>query len=182
MVGPNKRLRRKTTVSQKGCSQLLMLTSEWWMQFAYPVGSYYQTIYVLPSLATWRLLSKAWREIWDQGCRVKLSLHQDHVSQLRFAAQVSQLDLLFRRDSVNKILYYYEGYMQEGLRCIVSMSWKTFMELRPILVQVSRLRNGLQQRPCACLHPDCFRLCAWRGVSFQVFAFVQTGFCLQSDK
>ena len=48
-----------------------------------------------------RLLCKAWREFWDQGFRVKLSLHQAHVSKLCMAGFDMQ-----QKDG-NKIKFYY---------------------------------------------------------------------------
>ena len=159
MAGPTKRLRRKTTVSQSGCSELLMLTSEWWMQFVLPVGHYVQRNDVAAWIRNWRLLCKEWREVWDQGFRVKMSLHQDYVSMLCNAAQCYG-DLLFVRDRSNKILYHQNGKVHEGLYCTVSMQWKTFKELRPILLRMAKLRKELRMD---------------RGTAFSVLSFVQTG-------
>ena len=113
MAGQIKRLRRKTTVSQSACSELLLLTSEWWMQFVLPLGRYEPRVYAIFWMKKWRLLCKAWREVWDQGFRVKLSLDQSHVLELCSVAFHSGVlgDLLFCRDRANKIIYYHEGYV-----------------------------------------------------------------------
>ena len=156
MAGATERLRRKTTVSQKGCSELMMLTSEWWMQFVLPVGRYMPTVCVAAWMRNWRLLCKAWREVWDQGFRVKLHLHEDRVSNLCHAARCYG-DLKFSRDSCNKVKYFECG----GRYCMVSMPWNTFLGLRPIL---SRMAKDVRAHP-----------------SFSVHSFVQTAFCLQSE-
>ena len=102
MARATKRLRRKTTISQKGCSEMMILTSEWWMQFLFAVGRYISAAQDFPRYRVWRLLSKAWREVWDQGFRLKVQLLEAHYYNLRFAGRCSD-DLVFRRDSCNKI-------------------------------------------------------------------------------
>ena len=164
MAGTLKRLRRKTTVSQKGCSELMMFTAEWWMQFLLPVGKYMPEIYVAAWKRVWRLLSKAWREVWDQGFRVRMTLHEDHYSTLCLASPRDG-GLKFYRDSSNRIKFHSQGFVREGRYCLVSMPWNTFIGLRPIL---SRMAKDLFR------HPQ-------RGKSFTLLAYVQTAFCLQSE-
>ena len=164
MAGQIKRLRRKTTVSQSACSELLLLTSEWWMQFVLPLGRYEPRVYAIFWMKKWRLLCKAWREVWDQGFRVRLFLHEDHVGELCYAGG-SYGDLMFYRDSCNKVEYFQCGRRDEGLKCRVSMPWNTFKRLRPILSRMAMYDGYL--RP--------------RGKSFNVHSFVQTAFCLQSE-
>ena len=161
MASATKRLRRETTVSQKGCSELMMLTSDWWMQFLLPVGRYmsmsvWRWAYRGAWIWVWRLLSKEWREVWDQGIRVKFNLHEDRVSNLCHAARCYG-DLKFSRDSCNKIKYFECG----GRYCMVSMPWNTFLGLRTIL---SRMAKDVRAHP-----------------SFSVHSFVQTAFCPQSE-
>ena len=124
MSRATKRLRRKTTVSQKGCSELMMLTSEWWMQFLLPVGRDMPAVYVSARIRYWRLLCKAWREVWDQGFRIKLIIHEACVSDLCHAARLYD-DLKFSRDSCN------------GRMCVATMPWKTFKGLRPFLSRLA---------------------------------------------
>ena len=152
MAGATKRLRRKTTVSQKGCSELMLLTSEWWMQFLLPVGRYVPALYVAAWKRVWRLLCKAWREVWDQGFRVKLHLHEDHYMTLCLAARCYG-DLMFSRDSCN------------GRMCVATMPWKTFKGLRPFLYRLA-LMDRLHT-----LHS------LW--ASFNVVSCAQTAFSLQ---
>ena len=162
MAGQIKRLRRKTTVSQSACSELLLLTSEWWMQFVLPLGRYEPRVYAIFWMKKWRLLSKSWREVWDQGFRVKLSLDQSHVLELCSVAFHSGVlgDLLFCRDRASKIIYYHVGLMHGGTRCDVSMPWKTFKTLRSLLLQIARPTD-------------------WIAVS--VLSFIQTAFCFQRE-
>ena len=162
MAGPTKRLRRKTTVFESSNSELLLVTSEWWMQFAFLLGRYM----LFDHSANWRLLSKAWREVWDQGLRITLSLHHERVFHIRLAAQ-SQGDLLFHRDSDNKILYYHHiDHEEEGLYCTVSMPWNTFKRLRPMLLRIAKHgKRSVHDAPKA----------------FCVFSFVQTAFNVQSE-
>ena len=69
-------------------------------------------------------------------------------------------DLLFCRDRANKIIYYHVGLVHGGIRCDVSMPWKTFKGLRPLLLQIARATN-------------------WK--AFSELSFVQTAFCLQRE-
>ena len=166
MARATKRLRRKTTVSQKGCSELMMLTSEWWMQFVFAVGRYTPALNAAVRNRVWRLLCKAWREVWDQGFRVKLSLPEGHVYELSLAVRCSD-DLVFSRDSCNKIRFVLAGRVHESCRyCLVSMPWNTFKELRPILFRM--VKN------------DC-PICPHKGRRFRVHSFAQTAFFFQSE-
>ena len=128
MAGATERLRRKTTVSQKGCSELMMLTPEWWMQFLLPVGRYMPAVYVAAWKRVWRLLCKAWREVWDQGFRIKLLVREARVSDLCRAARWYD-----SRDSCSKAVYHRIVSMRNGRFCIVTMPWKTFVGLRVFL-------------------------------------------------
>ena len=146
----------KTTVSQKGCSDLMLLTSEWWMQFLLPVGRY-MTMSVWRwryrgANRVWRLLSKEWREVWDQGVRINLLVHEACVSDLCHAARLYD-DLKFSRDSCN------------GRMCVATMPWKTFKGLRPFLSRLA-LMDRLHT-----LHS------LW--ASFNVVSCAQTAFSLQ---
>ena len=141
MAGVTKRLRRKTTVSQKGCSELMLLTFEWWMQFLLPVGRYmtaevWRCDYNGAWIRVWRLLSKEWRKVWDQGFRVELYVHKDCVPKLCQASRF-YVDLEFYRDSRNEVVYHRSALMREGLICIATMSWKTLEGLRPILSHIA---------------------------------------------
>ena len=132
MAGATKRLRRKTTVPQKDCSELMLLTAEWWMQFLLPVQRY---TFIFP-MPVKRLLCKAWREFWNQGFRIKLSLHQDHIWEMCRAAPCYG-DLVFSRDPCNNVIYDAYGRVHNGLKyCQVSMPWNTFKRLRPILLRM----------------------------------------------
>ena len=140
MAGTTKRLRRKTTVSQPSVSEasneLMLLTSEWWMQFLLPVGRYmtklqWRSRYTGAWIWVWRLLSRDWCEVWDQGFRIKLIVHEARVSDLCHAAR-SNDDLKFSRDSCNKVKYFVNGKVDEGRYCTVLMAWNTFNGLRPI--------------------------------------------------
>ena len=108
MAGPTKRLRRKMTVSHSDCSVLLMLTSEFWLQFAFPAGRYL-LLYDKPrrQVIKWRLHCKAWREVWDQGWRVTLRLPVDNLWMLYQAAQCYG-DVLFVRDKDNEVIYRHQ--------------------------------------------------------------------------
>ena len=154
MAGATERLRRKTTVSQKGCSELMLLTSEWWMQFLLPVGRYMPALSVIAWKGVWRLLSKEWREVWDQGVRINLLVHEACVSDLCHAARLYD-DLKFSRDSCN------------GRMCVATMPWKTFKGLRPFLYRLA-LMDRLHT-----LHS------LW--ASFNVVSCAQTAFSLQRD-
>ena len=161
MAGATKRLRRKTTVrmvdATKGCSELMLLTSEWWMPFLLPVGRYmnmwaWRWNYKGTWIRVWRLLSKEWREVWDQGFRIKLLVHEACVSDLCHAARLYD-DLKFSRDSCN------------GRMCVATMPWKTFKGLRPFLYRLA-LMDRLHT-----LHS------LW--ASFNVVSCAQTAFSLQ---
>ena len=175
MAGATERLRRKTTVSQKGCSELMLLTSEWWMQFLLPVGRYmtmwaWRWNYKGTWIRVWRLLSKEWREVWDQGFRIKLIIHEACVSDLCRAARWYWYDdLKIFRDSCNKVVYLRSELMREGRICIMTMSWKILEGLRPILSRIALADRVL--RPTMCLDQP----------SFCVQSFAQTAFCLQSE-
>ena len=162
MAGPTKRLRRKMTVSHSDCSELLMLTSEFWLQFAFPAGRYliaYQKTF--RQGVKWRLLCKAWREVWDQGWRVTLRLQVDNVWMLCQAAQCYG-DILLRRDRDNEVIYDHRLWDSGGC-CLVSMPWKTFKGLRPLLV--------LGSNKCA----FC-KLILKQPRGFVLLGFVQTSF------
>ena len=122
----------KTTVSQKGCSDLMLLTSEWWMRFLLPVGRYMtMSVWRRAYRGAWkvfRLLSKEWREVWDQGFRIKLLVREARVSDLCRAARWYD-----SRDSCNKVVYHRIVSMRNGRFCIVTMPWKTFVGLRVFL-------------------------------------------------
>ena len=147
MAGTTKRLRRKTKVVQKGRNELMLFTSEWWMQFLLPVGRYMSMLawysdYRHGWTWVWRLLSTEWREVWDQGFRIKLLVHEARVSDLCHAARWYD-DLKFSRDSCNKLVYHRTTSMLDGRFCLATMPWKTFAGLRPFLSQF-----GLCERPC----------------------------------
>ena len=166
MAGATKRLRRKTKVSQTGCNELMLSTSEWWMQFLLPVGLY-MTMFNWRCgdggawIWVWRLLSKEWRVFWDQGFRIKLLVHETHVSDLCHAARWYDY-LKFSRDSCSKVEYH--SLVSMGRTCIVTMPWKTFVGLRPFLS-----RFALRERPRR----------MWP--SFQVESCAQTVFYLQRE-
>ena len=175
MAGATKRLRRKTTVSQKGCSELMMLTSEWWMQFLFAVGRYISAAQDFPRYRVWRLLSKAWREVWDQGFRLKVQLLEAHYYNLRFAGRCSD-DLVFRRDVCNKIIWYWRirPTTFECCRyCLVSMPWNTFKGLRPILLRMAKHWSSPSFREYAFDQNT--------DKSFSMHSFVQTAFSHQSE-
>ena len=137
MAGAIKRFQRKTTVSQKGCTEQMILTSEWWMQFLHPVGRYMSMLawysdYRHGWIWVWRLLSTEWREVWDQGFRIKLLIHEARVSDPCYAARCFD-DLKFSRDSCSRIVYHRFIFMRDGRFCIVTMPWKTFVGLRRFL-------------------------------------------------
>ena len=164
MAGATKRLRRKTTVSQKGCNELMLLTSEWWMQFLLPVGRYmtmwaWRWNYKGTWIRVWRLLSKEWREVWDQGFRIKLLVHEARVSDLCRAARWYD-----SRDSCNKVVYHRIVSMRDGRFCIVTMPWKTFVGLRRFLTWVTLMErlDGLH-------------------FIWNQREFAQTAFCLQRE-
>ena len=162
MAGATKRLRRKTTVrmvdATKGCSELMLLTSEWWMPLLLPVGRYmnmwaWRWNYKGTWIRVWRLLSKEWREVWDQGFRIKLIIHEACVSDLCHAARWYD-DLKFSRDSRNRL------FITQSLSdrfCIVTMPWKTFVGLRSFLTWETLMERIVQRE------------------------FAQTAFCLQSE-
>ena len=157
MAGATERLRRKTTVLQKGCSELMLLTSEWWMQFLLPVGRYmtmrvWGRDYRAAWIWVWRLLSKEWREVWDQGFRIKLIIHEACVSDLCHAARLYD-DLKFSRDSCN------------GRMCVATMPWKTFKGLRPFLSRLT-LMDRLHTRHSLCASFNAVS-CAQTAVSQQ---------------
>ena len=169
MASATKRLRRETTVSQKGCSDLMRLTSEWWMRFLLPVGRYmtmsvWRWAYTGASIWVWRLLSKEWRVVWDQGFRINLIVNEARVSDLCHVTRWYD-DLKFTCNSCNKVVYHRNVSMRDGRFCIVTMPWKTFVGLRrflPWLVSMDRLR-GLQS--------------IW--ASFHSESFARTVFCSQ---
>ena len=106
----------------KGCSELMLLTSEWWMPFLLPVGRYmnmwaWRWNYKGTWIRVWRLLSKEWREVWDQGFRIKLLVREARVSHLCRAARWYD-----SRDSCNKVVLC---KMRYGRFCLVTMLWKT---------------------------------------------------------
>ena len=148
MARATKRLRRKTTVSQKGCSELMMLTSEWWMQFLFTVGSYIPAVDASARNRVWRLLSKAWREIWDQGFRLKLRLPEGDYVGLHMTGRCPD-DLVFSRDSRNKIECVLADNKDQGRYCKVSMPWNTFKELRQILFLMEKEKSPFLPKPCA---------------------------------
>ena len=168
MAGTTKRLRRKTTVSQPSVSEasneLMLLTSEWWMQFLLPVGRYmtklqWRSRYTGAWIWVWRLLSRDWCEVWDQGFRIKLIVHEARVSDLCHAAR-SNDDLKFSRDSCNKLEYHIMS--RDGRFCLATMPWKTFAGLRPFLSQF-----GLCEWPCRMWPSFHFESCAQTVFSLQ---------------
>ena len=170
MAGTTKRLRRKTTVSQKGCSELMLLTFEWWMQFLLPVGRYmtaevWRCDYNGAWIRVWRLLSKEWRKVWDQGFRIKLYVHEACASDL-WHAGLWYDDFEFSRDNCNEVVYLRSVLMREGRICIVTMPWKTLEGLRPILSRIAFADRVL--RPF--MFPS---VCAQ--------SFAQTACCSQSE-
>ena len=156
----------RPSVSQKGCSESMLLTFEWWMQFLLPVGRYmtaevWRCDYNGAWIRAWRLLCKEWRKDWD---------HEACVSDLCRAARWYWYDdLKIFRDCCNKIVYLRSELMREGRICIVTMSWKTLEGLRPILSRIALADRVL--RPTMCLDQP----------SFCVQSFAQTAFCLQSE-
>ena len=176
MAGATKRLRRKTTVSQKGCSELMLLTFEWWMQFLLPVGRYmtaevWRCDYNGAWIRVWRLLSKEWRKVWDQGFRIKLCVHEACVSDLCHAARWYD-DLKFSRDICNKAVYHRIVSMRDGRFCIVTMSWKTFVRLRHYLswLAVREKLDGHSMHSVKVVH-----------FMWNQRDFAQTAFCLERD-
>ena len=163
MAGATKRLRRKTTVTQKSCSELMMLTSEWWMRFLLPVGCRWHAAYIPDRIKSWRLLCKAWREVWDQGWRVRMVLHECLVGELCDVVSCCD-DLQFIRDSSNRIEYFTSRRVHEGRKCWVSMPWKTFKRFLPLLHRMAALADLYSPYT------------EW----FKVVYFAQTGFCLQT--
>ena len=141
MAGATKRLRRKTKVVQKGRNELMLFTSEWWMQFLLPVGRYmamsvWSSDYWCVWIWTWRLLSKEWRDVWDQRSSIKLLVHEARVSDLCHAARGYD-DLKFSRDSCSKLVYHSPTSMIDDRFCLATMLWKTFMGLRSFLSRSS---------------------------------------------
>ena len=150
MAGPIKRLRRGTFVSQNGCNDLMLFTVERWIQFLLPVGRYmtmsvWRWAYTGASIWVWRLLSKEWRDVWDQGFTINLIVNEACVSELCHVTRWYD-DLKFTCCSWDRVVYHRNFSLRDRRFSMVTMAWMTFVGLRrflPWLVSMDRLR-GLQ--------------------------------------
>ena len=111
MAGTTKRLRQKTTVSQRPCGELMMLTYEWWMQILIPdlrCDDYKFNLHSSWESSFWlewnglRMLSKAWREVLERGVKIimQFSYHEwTRYTDFRFWCAPCYDEVEFVRDS-----------------------------------------------------------------------------------
>ena len=117
-------IRRGTTVSQKGCCALMMLTAEWWKEFLLPVGRRKLVIEEWRVIGVdvwwwkkeWRLLCKEWRELWDHGLRSFESSRKREVVAVAERRELSFEELFFEES--------WKGWKSEVLR----QRWERFLE------------------------------------------------------
>ena len=144
MAGTQKRLRRKTRVSEKNYEEVLLLTFRLWMPFLLPPDTRRQLHY---QNFTWdwakneRLLSKRFREAWNEQFHVILHVRTDYLRLLKEYVPSHEIKFYRLDDDGHSILSYilFEGFSSYEY-CVVTMPWRAFQLLKPKRIFIERYR------------------------------------------
>ena len=140
MAGPSKRLRRKTTVSQKDLGVPLAVTLEYWVNFLIIDGltmHFWSTTSQEPNWSRakhLRIVNKQCRQVWDTGVQVKLNVLYGVPSD---NAKLWKYDAFMvcapwdRMRHQRKCLAYIDK--NDVMTSMITMSWQAFIEMKPVL-------------------------------------------------